>query len=294
MAELKLKVERSDTTEPMRLPIAERTSRLADQKARLVGVSIPLNWSPVTSWSIPCARCLWINSCLGFLGIGSPREPPRSWRLRKLTLTSPSIQMGLSNFRKSSQMVRVPSTEIFKSGKPCNAGLWPLIKRSFALTRRWRSTTMSSSRPCAESHLRTAFAFPWLRLTKGALSLRPDGSMPFEGHLASIKDSAHIQFFMIPQPRPGRFAPYTPPKGQGKGRGKGKKGKGEQAGKLDPSKPSIDIRAKEPVSGKPICFQFNRDGCRFAKAGKRCRRGLHICWRCFKGHPFSQCTMGGA
>ena len=78
-------------------------------------------------------------------------------------------------------------------------------------------------------------------LTKGALSLRPDGSMPFEGHLGTVKDSAHIQFFMIPQPRPGRFAPYTPPKGPGKGRGKGRKGKGEHAGKSDPSKPSIDI-----------------------------------------------------
>ena len=46
MAELKLKVERSDTTEPMRLPIAERTSRLADQKARLVGVSITPELEP--------------------------------------------------------------------------------------------------------------------------------------------------------------------------------------------------------------------------------------------------------
>ena len=46
MAELKLKVERSDATEPMRLPIAERTARLADQKARLVGVSITPELEP--------------------------------------------------------------------------------------------------------------------------------------------------------------------------------------------------------------------------------------------------------
>ena len=61
---------------------------------------------------------------------------------------------------------------------------------------------------------------------------------------------------MIPQPKPSRLAPYTPPKGGSKGKGKGKKGKGEHGGKSDPSKPAVDIpdgcSAKEPTSGKPF------------------------------------------
>ena len=312
MAELKLKVERSDATEPMRLPIAERTSRLADQKARLVGVSITPELEP--SHKLIDTVCqMSLDQQLSW--IPWDKLTSRASEVMAASKTDLNITFDVNGALKLQRK--------FSDGQCSLTGdlqiRQALQRRSLAFDQAKLCSYMAMERyhdelfqaMCREpppnclcismAQVKEADRQLFMRiseLTKGALSLRPDGSMPFEGHLGTVKDSAHIQFFMIPQPRPGRFAPYTPPKGTGKGKGKGRKGKGEQAGKSDPSKPSIDIpegcSAKEPASGKPICFQFNRDGCRFAKAGKRCRRGLHLCWRCFKEHPFSQCTVGGA
>ena len=199
-------------------------------------------------------------------------------------------------------MVSAPSPKIFRSGRRCTFDQAKLC--SYMEMERYHDELFQAQAMCRDpppnclcismAQVKEADRQLFMRiseLTKGTLSLRPDGSMPFESHLTTTKNSAHIQFFMIPQPKPSRFAPYTPPKGGSKGKGKGKRGKGEHGGKSDPSKPAVDIpdgcSAMEPASGKPICFPLNRDGCKFAKAGKRCRRGLRICWRCFKEHPFS-------
>ena len=52
------------------------------------------------------------------------------------------------------------------------------------------------------------------------------------------------------------------------------------------------LRSQYPAS--PFAFNSIVMDVGLQKTGKRCRRGLHICWRCFKEHPFSQCTVGGA
>ena len=89
------------------------------------------------------------------------------------------------------------------------------------------------------------------------------------------------------------IVPYDP-KGKGKGKGKDKnegKPRRAQGGRaaglewlqgLSPSLPS----------GNRICFAYNRDVCSLARAGERCNKGYHLCPRCHKPHPLTECPMG--
>eukprot|EP00439_Symbiodinium_sp_Y106_P004351 s10851_g1.t1 len=179
MAELKLKVERSDATEPMRLPIAERTSRLADQKARLVGVSI------------------------------TPELEPSH------KLIDTVCQMSLDQ-----QLSWIP----------------------------WDKLTSRASEVMAASKTDLNITFD----VNGALKLQrkfSDGQCSLTGDLQIRQalqrrslafDQAKLCSYMAME-RPGRFAPYTPPKGTGKGKGKGRKGKGEQAEVMAASKTDLNI-----------------------------------------------------
>ena len=73
------------------------------------------------------------------------------------------------------------------------------------------------------------------------------------------------------------------------GGGKQKGGKGNRSGKKANSiRMPPELMGMEPVGsdGQPRCFGFNSDGCKGAKPGQRCNRGLHVCMRpgCGKAH----------
>ena len=62
--------------------------------------------------------------------------------------------------------------------------------------------------------------------------------------------------------------------------------------------PSVNhtVWGKTPQD-KPICFGYNRGLCKFAADGKRCKRGFHVCLKCFRLQPFHTCqhwqSIGG-
>jgi len=81
----------------------------------------------------------------------------------------------------------------------------------------------------------------------------------------------------------------------GKGRGKGnKKGKDFGQGAKKPSLPK-DLKGLQgrTSGGDPICFSYNRKGCKDAPAGARCKFGMHVCMTpgCQQNHPVSQCPL---
>ena len=84
-----------------------------------------------------------------------------------------------------------------------------------------------------------------------------------------------------------RPSPYDEnPKGKGKSKGKGKrKTKGEHVQTWVPPK----LRGGRPTNpaGSPSCFNYNLEGCDGAQPGSASPRGLHICCKCFKAHPFT-------
>ena len=129
--------------------------------------------------------------------------------------------------------------------------------------------------------------------TRGTLAQQSDGSKPIETQFEACANNAEVQFCLIPMvkgaPRANAVENPSPkPKGKGKGNGKVKK---------DYNKPSYGVGTQQlppnchqmTPQGKPICNTFNRGACDFAKPGKRCKRGFHVCWQCFKPKPFSTC-----
>ena len=136
--------------------------------------------------------------------------------------------------------------------------------------------------------------------TRGALTARPDGSKPLQVQLEALKSHPQVQFCLIPAPKSARFQPYEPPEGRsdraaGGKKGQPPKGKGAQTsggGGKGPSTPfELPPGCSSQHEGKPVCFGFNCKGCKFAKPGKRCRRGLHVCWKCFAPHSYTACPL---
>ncbi len=90
---------------------------------------------------------------------------------------------------------------------------------------------------------------------------------------ADLRDarSANVQG----QPRGG--APrWDQPKGKGKGAGPMPKG--------------LIGKARTTEDGRPICFNFNLEGCPNAQRGDRCPRGFHVCAEpgCEGNHPLHE------
>eukprot|EP00971_Amphidinium_carterae_P334664 6470075-Amphidinium_carterae.1 len=96
--------------------------------------------------------------------------------------------------------------------------------------------------------------------------------------MADLMSSTDVMYLLKPLPAPTTRQPdfstraYPPPSSPVKG---GKKGKGGSKGTQPP--PGVLPRTSD---GKNICFAFNsQSGCGFAKPGKRCNRGYHLCGR---------------
>lgn len=67
---------------------------------------------------------------------------------------------------------------------------------------------------------------------------------------------------------------------------------GKKGGKSKQRVPSHIFKLGGTASnpeGEPICFGFNSDGgCQEAADGAKCRRGLHICSKCYASHSIMQ------
>lgn len=134
----------------------------------------------------------------------------------------------------------------------------------------------------------------------------PAGMLPLDTKLTEALQSYQVSFTRLPLPakkaepssssvKPQSTQGYGPQKAGGKG----KKfiqpywnaGKGFSKGKPSKGKPRVPIEilklggvASNP-EGDPICFPYNcESGCPDAADGAKCRRGLHICAKCFAVH----------
>ena len=131
--------------------------------------------------------------------------------------------------------------------------------------------------------------------SKGNVSAKPPADKPCDALLKHISSSPEVLNFLSPQPdipdkASLRYDPYHP-KPPKPGKGKGKDGKG--SGPSDAGQPLPEGCTLKKSDGKPICGFFNRGKCwHKVKAGKRCPRGLHICWKsgCHREKPAYECT----
>ncbi|CAE7214265.1 unnamed protein product [Symbiodinium sp. CCMP2592] len=329
MGELKQKVERSDSAEPIRLAVAERTTRIEEQRRRLNGVHFSSDSEPsyrVTDlvfqqgtdqqliwlpWEKYTSRAQEIVSSKSDLSISFDNSG--NLRLNKKFQDAQCSLTGELQVRQALQRRSL----CYDLAQLCAYSVMEAYhEEMFSLL----SRPPVPGRMCITmGQVKEADKVLFLKIaeeTRGALSVRPDGSKPMELQLLALKAQPQVQFCVIPgaasPATPYRVEPYETwiPGGKGfkgkKGKtGKGKDGKGKTRGKQNQGSevpqppPAYVICAARWLFQQrsrrcsDFCFPYNKDGCKFAK-DKRCRRGKHICWKCFKPHSYTACTKGGA
>lgn len=147
-------------------------------------------------------------------------------------------------------------------------------------------------------------AFLWMSEQMTTLKRDPRGNLPLDAQLAKVLSQPSVSFHLLPLPtakgsiekpaakpktKPDRKRSRSPPRNTAadqnqKGKGKGKRGKRGRG----PNVPKQLInKTLQTPEGERLCWPFNLEqGCRDAKPGEKCPRGLHVCSEpgCLKPH----------
>ena len=158
---------------------------------------------------------------------------------------------------------------------------------------------------CTVSQLVAADKLVWQTLLEEGVRPKRDeaGNLALDVKLQEALQSYRVSFALLPliakaQSSTSSAASTKPSKGQATG-GKGfdgstrkpwiksKGGKSGAKGKMRVPQHIFKMggTANNPA-GEPICFSYNsQSGCSEAADGARCRRGHHICAKCYNTHP---------
>ena len=161
---------------------------------------------------------------------------------------------------------------------------------------------------CTVSQLVAADRMVWQILVEGDVKPKRDaaGKLALDAKLITILQGYRVSFTLLPLPaKKNESQPSQkkerPPAHQGKGaakviqswskpQGQGKKG-GKTKMRVPPHIYKLGGVASDP-EGKPLCFAFNSaEGCKEAAAGARCKRGWHLCAKCFQTHAIHEHEM---
>ena len=139
-------------------------------------------------------------------------------------------------------------------------------------------------------------AFLWMSEQLQTLKRDNRGNLPMDAVLATVLSQPSVSFHLLPLPsaktstdkpaaakpkaRPERRRSRSPARAAGsdqqpKGKGKGKRGKRGRG----PNVPKALInKSLQTPEGERICWPFNLEsGCKDARPGEKCPRGIHVC-----------------
>ena len=156
---------------------------------------------------------------------------------------------------------------------------------------------------CSVSQLVAADKLVWQILIEEAIAPKRDdtGNLALDDRLLEVLESYRVSFSLLPllakkETSPGAAPPkkIKPQQHGGKGSPGGvqkpwlKSKGGKKGGKSKQRVPAHIFKLGGTASnpeGEPICFGYNSEGgCNDAADGARCRRGLHICSKCYATH----------
>ena len=305
MAELRQQVEAGDSAEPAQVPIAERIHRIKEQKARLTGVLFSIHSEPsyklvdAVFQMISDGQIVWIKwekltSRVDEVQTGKPQlsfnfDANGHLKLNQKQRDSQCCLTGEIQTRQALQRrslaFDLASLIEYNVQEKWHETMFQALNR--VAPAGYRSTSMDQCRE-ADKHL-------WLLLSdevRGSLKATATDARPVQSAFVKLSESAEIRLLLQPLPKaPQDTAKWRPSPYDD--REKDKKGKGKSKGKQKSDGFELPAGCSPTTKdGKPICFNFNRNRCSRAKAGKRCDRGFHVCWRenCNLPRAFGECT----
>ena len=324
LADMRTRLERSEESAPRSLPPAERDARLKAQKARLQGLSITLDVQPSNALVDKAVQML-DDGQLKYIPLHKAasreqelkledKEPSitfdargnikltRTQREQLVTDTSSELKMRLAMQRRALALDQagVASYEIL------DAWLSKLFK------------TLTQDPPpgyASVSHEQLLNADKEL-FARAADMVGPNiaptpSGRPVDDAIKALMNDSSITYFLLPLPmgkrssedqggssskaqktssgnQASRSSNAPAPKNQAKSKGKGSKSQVPDG--------CVSHFGDQSSGHKPICFRFNtNDGCSYAKAGKRCRIGWHVCWKkgCQRPSSATTCSHSG-
>ena len=150
---------------------------------------------------------------------------------------------------------------------------------------------------CTVSQIVSADKAVWQKLLQDNVKPRrqPDGTLALDDSLQRALESYEVSFCLLPlhAKKDGNKTKEKKEKKetdktekpnkvkQDEKKTKGPKGKGK--GRVPEAIMKLGGVARNP-SGENLCYAFNINGCSEAADGAKCRRGLHVCAKCFGPH----------
>ena len=316
LAILKEQVMNPEPTVARKVPPAERETRLANLKARLVGVLVEGHSEPSHSL-LDAATQLYDQNVLRFI----PLEKCYS-RLTELSFTN-KPQSKLLEVESSKVVIRDKDADFESSVQSSYQALEAFKRRGLALDfanvmsftshdkyvqllfAHLNREPPSGYNRCSVSQLLAADKAAWRTLIEKNVKPRPDanGVLALDSKLEESLKSYEVSFTLLPmvsKPAP-KATPVQPPpstrpqnafpsKGGKKGQNRFRpytKGKGKSKTKTDSKIPS-EIRAAGGTAstpdGDPICFDYSLKKCKEMVTDGRCRKGYHLCCICYGPH----------
>ena len=308
LAALKEQITSPESSVVKRVPAAERESRMAALRAQLTGLVLEGPLEPSHSLLDLCASMHQLNE-VRYLA----PEKCVSRTHEVLHQKQPTKQIDISADSLVVKEARdVPDSSVQSALQVQEA----LLRRGIALAFAGLVTHPECSRyvtalfmhlhrepppgynRCAVSQLVAADKAVWQKLLEENKTPRRTaaGNLPLDTELSAALHSYQVSFALLPLPSKGK-GPSVKRNAAGKAEQddhkvwepplKKQKGKGKQKGRGKPSVPA-EIAKLGGVARNPnnenICFAFNCSGCSEAAEGARCRRGWHICTKCFGVH----------
>ena len=304
-ASLKASIEATDPGAPKPIPVAERSARLNEQRARLGGVSISGMGEP--------SHTLVDEICNQFETRVLRYVEPSRCTSRETEVTTGKSDKKLkldTNTLTIKESKSVPDESISTTFHLAQclkrrglaydfAGLISFDAHERYVEKLLRHLSIDAPpgyHPTTLSQVlradREVFAF----MAQNVHDIRPVGNVkPLDDQLVRALQDYNTVFHLLPLPKtaaredtssknPARenVAPYR--KGQGKNKGGGKNKSG---GSLSAPRGMVGCVGRD-AKNRPICFDFNLSTCSNAAVGAACSKGRHCCFKagCFRNHAY--------
>ena len=325
LADVRNRVERTEDTQPRKLPLPERESRRARQQAALTGIVIEGHLEPSHSLIDLCysmreeeilryiepATCLCRQQELlgckkeAFIrldGNGKLVTVHKDAHLEADLSSEYRVRLALQ--RRSLALDQI-GLLVYGDSELYHDYLYSLMLKDVP----------DSHMPISMKQILEAEKQIWLHMAsvcRAGVSIRPDGTLPMKTALESALRDPIVLSQLTPLPKSFRQASTLPPPprnqntedqrsrsryrnqydhqgGKGKKGGKGGKSKGKGTKGAPPLPEGLQGSSRTDAN-QPICFNYNLAGCPGATPGRRCVKGMHVCCRCFSNsHTYANC-----
>ena len=316
VADLRTRIESREEDLPKKLPAPERTSRLEAQRLSLSGVNISGANEPANCLVDKCVQMIE-DGQLKYLAVNECPSRTQEVLNQKKEPTISFDSTGAIRMSKKDLETRADVSSELKTQQA-------LLRRalafdqanliSFSVLNAWTTKLFditsieppSGYRRVSVEQLLNADKELFIKaseICRSDLVALPGQPKPVDQVITRLMEDPRVQYLLLPLPQfagssgatKDRWTPYPGPaeertaKGDKGGKSSGKGNKGGKKGKPTLSLP--DGCVTRDSKNRPICFAFNTSGCSGAKAGSRCRKGMHLCWKsgCNKAASFDKC-----